>query len=360
MISEYIWVTILEKFWLPLGILLYFILLRKPLTSYIFKIISSFFKQNEKENIGKILNSLEKPLQLFFIVLGCYISIQYIEYLDKYNDLFNQIFRTFIILFITKGLYNLSSSSSILFDNLNNKFDFNIDKIIIPFISRILKIAIIGFSITIIAKEWGYDVNGFIAGLGLGGLAFALAAKDTIANFFGGIIIVTEKPFSIGDWIKTSTIEGTVEDINFRSTKIRTFDQGLVTIPNSTLSNEYIINWSKMNKRRISFNLGLSYNTSKIKIENVIKKIKNLLETNSEIHQETIFVNFDSYNESSLDIFLYFFTKTTNWEQYLKVKEKVNFEILKILEEEEVSVAFPTQSILFENELKQFNNKTKK
>ncbi|MFA1822484.1 mechanosensitive ion channel family protein [Virgibacillus oceani] len=124
--------------------------------------------------------------------------------------------------------------------------------------SRTLRIVIIAISFSIIAQEFGYDVNGFVAGLGIGGLAFALAAKDALANMFGGIIIITKKPFTIGDWVLTPSVEGTVEDISFRSTKVRTFAQALVTVPNATLSNEPITNWSKMGKRQITFNSRLS------------------------------------------------------------------------------------------------------
>ncbi|MFP3359363.1 mechanosensitive ion channel family protein, partial [Planococcus sp. SIMBA_143] len=129
---------------------------------------------------------------------------------------------------------------------INHKYNVKIDHILIPFFSKALRLIIVAIGISVIAQEFEYDINGFVAGLGIGGLAFALAAKDALANLFGGIIIITEKPFTIGDWIKTPSVEGTIEDISFRSTKVRTFAQALVTVPNATLSNEAITNWSKM------------------------------------------------------------------------------------------------------------------
>lgn len=197
-------------------------------------------------------------------------------------------------------------------------------------------------------QEWGYDVKGFITGLGLGGLAFALAAQDTLSNIFAGVVIITDKPFSIGDWIKTPDVEGTVEDINFRNTRIRTFSQALVTVPNAKLTSSTITNWSKMGKRRVTFNLGVTYGTSREKLEICVKEIKNMLEKHPDIHKETINVTFDSFGSSSLDIFLYFFTNTTNWSEFMKIKEDVNFKILCILEKEDVSVAFPSRSIYIE------------
>jgi MscS family membrane protein len=201
-----------------------------------------------------------------------------------------------------------------------------------------------------IAEEWGFNINGFIAGLGLGGLAFALAAKETVSNLFGGIVIVTEKPFTIGDWIKTPSVEGTVEDITFRSTKIRTFAQALVTVPNSTLANEPIINWSKMGKRQITFHLGVTYSTSREQLQTIARRIELMLIEHKEIHNDTIIVRFDRFNESSLDIYLYFFTNVTSFADYLSIKEDVNFRIMAILEEEGVNMAFPTRTLVVQSE----------
>nr|WP_316252536.1 mechanosensitive ion channel family protein [Bacillus aquiflavi] len=216
---------------------------------------------------------------------------------------------------------------------------------LIPFLSKTIRFIIIAIGISMIAEEFGYDVNKFIAGLGLGGLAVALAAKDALGNLFGGVVIITEKPFSIGDWIMTPSVEGTVEEISFRSTRVRTFAQALVTVPNATLAVETITNWSKKGKRRISFHLGLTYDTPKEKIEKIVRRIEELLRSHPDIHQETIFVKFDQFNESSLDIFLYFFTKTTNWGDFLTIKEEINFKIMDIIEEEEASIAFPSRTL---------------
>jgi len=185
----------------------------------------------------------------------------------------------------------------------------------------------------------------------LGGLAFALAAKDLLANIFSGMVIIADRPFSIGDWIKTSDLEGTIEDINFRSTKIRTFEHALVTVPNSNLINAPIINFTKREMRRITFNLGVTYDTPSQALKKCIEKIQHMLVQHPSIDNKTIFVKFDSFGENGLHIFMYFFTKTTVWEEYLNIKQDVNFQILKILEEENVSIAFPRTSHYFETPL---------
>src|SRR5690606_34257097 len=213
------------------------------------------------------------------------------------------------------------------------------------YISRAIRIVIVAVFFTIIAQVFGYEISGFVAGLGIGGLAISLAAKDALANFFGGIVIITEKPFNIGDWILTPSVEGTVEDINFRSTKVRTFAQALVTVPNSTLANENITNWSKMGKRQVQFELGVTFDTPRETLQRTIQRIEEMLQNHPGIHPETIFVKFDHYGTNSLNLFFYFFTKTTDWEEYLNIKQEVNFEIMEILEDEGVAIAYPTRTL---------------
>lgn len=330
---------------IALGVFLVFLLLRKLFTKYIYKMLISLFRKTPTELFTQILLAYERPVHWLFIIIGIYVAIGYFPYIDQGGDLFTKIIQASIIFLISWGLYNLASSTSIIFENINKKTKFALDEILVPFISKSLRFIIVAISITIILEVFEYEISGFIAGLGLGGLAFALAAQDALANLFGGFVILTERPFTIGEWIATPSVEGTVEDITFRSTKVRTFGQALVTVPNSTLANEPITNWSKMGKRRVSFNLRLTYDTPTNKIKSVVQQINDLLKNHSEIHQETIFVTFDDYKENGADILLYFFTKTTVWGEHLAVKEEINFKILEILEREEVSIAIPSRRL---------------
>ncbi|MCF6094770.1 mechanosensitive ion channel family protein [Microaerobacter geothermalis] len=349
------WFVTWQFFIIAIGIFLFFLLLRKIFVKYIFHLILRLTKKTKTELDTYILLAFEKPLRVLFIIIGLYLSLNYLtDYLSLkpiYQVILLKIFRSSIIILLAWGTFNLTSSSSLLIEKLRERYNFQIDKLLIPFVAKVLRFVVVALAISIVAQEWEYDVNGLVAGLGLGGLAFALAAKDTVGNIFGGIVIITEKPFSLGDWIQTPSVEGTVEDITFRSTRIRTFAQALVTIPNSTLANEPVTNWSRMGKRRITFNLGISYTTPREKIDKVVKEIRYMLENHPEIHKDTIFVRFDKFNESSLDIFLYFFTNTTNWGEWLRVKEDCNLKILEILENEGVSIAFPSRSIYFEKPL---------
>lgn len=331
---------------ISVGIFLLFLLLRKVFSKYIFQLILKLTHKTPTDLFTHIWLSFENPIRSLFVVIGIYAAAGFFPYLDPRTPLFVSIIKSAIILMVTWGLYNVSSASSIALMKLNQKLDIDIDEILIPFLSKAIRFIIVVISFSIVLQVFDYNINSLVAGLGIGGVAVALAAKDALGNLFGGLIIITEKPFSIGDWIQTPTVEGTVEDISFRSTKVRTFAQALVTVPNATLANEAITNWSKMGKRRITFQLGVMYDTPKEQLENTIKKIETMLNNHPDIHPDTIFVTFDQYNMNSLDIFLYFFTKTTVWEQYLQVKQDINFKIMEILEAEGVSVALPTRTLI--------------
>ncbi|TWI55868.1 mechanosensitive ion channel family protein [Halalkalibacter nanhaiisediminis] len=347
---------------IAIAIFIVFLLFRKLFTTYIFKIIVATSRKTPTELFTNILLSFERPLRAFWVVLGTYLALVYLPFNFTTIDFVEHLYRSFIIMLIGWGIYNYTSIHSMTFIRLARKVEIDEDSMLVPFVSKLLRFAVIALIIVIIASEWGYDISGFVAGLGLGGLAFALAAQDTIGNFFGGIIIITEKPFSKGDWIETPSVEGVVEDITFRSTQIRTFSDAIVTVPNSTLANEPITNWSQMKKRRISFSLGIEYGTPSDKIEICARRIESLLRSNEEVDQDLIMVRFDQFSESSYDIFIYFFTKTTAWAEWFRVKEEINFTILNILEEEGVSVSIPTSNIYLENEeqMKQFEGKLKK
>lgn len=322
-------------------------LLRKVFTRYIFTWLQKLTSRTTSELDDKMLLAGEKPVRALFVILGLYLALLYLPLPPALDVFFSKVFRSLLVILIAWGFYDLCGRNSLLSEELKEKL--NMDNMLIHFFSNVARFIIIALAIVIVAQEWNYDVNGFIAGLGLGGLAFALAAKDALANIFGGIVIIMEKPFIIGDWIAIPGVEGVVEDISFRSTKIRAFSHASITIPNSTLANEAITNYSRMGKRRISFNLGLTYDTPRSKVEECVRLIKQMLVEHPGIHPETILVSFDLFNESSLDIFIYCFTNTTTWSEYLEVRQDVNLKIMAILEDEGISIAFPSRSIYLEN-----------
>lgn len=336
-----------QRIAVPLAIISIFWLLSILFSHFILPLMLKASLKTNTDIDEKILIAFAKPARAFILIMGIYLSLRYLP-LSYNQDLFlSRCFRSVLIIILAWGTDTLAGTDSVLYEEFKEKL--KIDSILIPFFSKMVRFIIWAMAIVLVAHEWDYDVNGFIAGLGLGGLAFALAAKDALANIFGGIVIIMEKPFSIGDWVQTPSVEGTVEGISFRSTRFRTFDQALVTVPNSTLANEPITNCSRMGKRRIRFSLGIDYATPREKIEKCVQEIREMLQGHPDIHPETILVCLETFNESSLDILLYFFTNTTNWAEYLTAKEDVNYRILDILEKQNVSMAFPSRTVYFEN-----------
>ncbi len=321
---------------------------RQIFVSIVMKYLEKVAKKTKNELDDKIVKAIDPPARLLFVVVGIYLATKVMKLPIGVQNFMLHLVRSLIAFCVFWTAYRASEILSHFFQRLSEKTETVLDDVLLPFVRKGIKVLIVVLAISVIAKEWNYDIGTLLAGLGLGGLAFALAAKDTASNLFGGITIMLDKPFTIGDWIKTPDVEGTVEEMGFRSTKIRTFAQALVSIPNSVLSNAPITNWSRMGKRRITFRLGVTYSTSYQNMQLCLQNLRQMLTSHPDIHPQTIFVYFERYGESSLEIFLYFFTKTTNWQEFLAVQEDVNLKIMKILEELSVSVAFPSRSVYLE------------
>ena len=340
----------LKEFGIALGIFLLFLVFRKLFTKYIFKLIMRLIDKTKINFLSNIFRAFEKPMQWLFTIIGIYLAVRFYPYIDQEKIWFMRFIKVSIIILVAWGLYNLSSTSSAFFRRVNERTSFKIDEILIPILSKTLQFIIIAITATVVLQEFGYSIEAFIAGLGLGGLAISLAAKDALANILGGVVLISEKPFTMGDWILTPSVEGTVEEISFRTTRIRTFADALVTVPNATLANENITNWSKMGKRQITFSLRIVYDTPTQKIERVVERINRLLKEHEGVHPGTIFATFDKFQEDALEIYLYFFTKTTVWGEHLAVREDINLKILDILDEEDIEIAIPTRRLKMESD----------
>lgn len=327
-------------------ILVLFAALERIYTLYLIPRLLQRFQSQGKPVVYNIFHSSLKPIRWCILLGGLYIVGLYLPLGPGLDLLLRKLFRSLLVVLVCWALYELSGNESLLSWELLEKL--KVDSILVPFFAKVVRIFIVSLAIIMIAHEWGYDANGFIAGLGLGGLAFALAAKDALANIFGGVVILLEKPFSIGDWVYTPSVEGVVEDISFRSTRFRTFAQALITVPNSTLAGEPITNWSRMGKRRVSFYVGISYMTPPDRITAFMDEIRALLQSHSGVHPETIQVVFEKFEDSSLSILVYYFTNTTVWGEHQVVKEDINLAILRIAETQNISLAFPTRTIYLE------------
>lgn len=340
---------------IAIGVFIFFLLLRKIFTKYVLNALLKLTSKTKGSLDKKLILAFQGPIRGLFIVVGAFFALLFLSKGLGYNiykvKWIIKIFKSINIILISKACYNLTTEHSVLYKELSDMFNIRLDRIIFPFISKVFQAIIIALSISVVFAIWDYNINGFVAGLGVGGAAMALAAKDTIANIFGGVVIILDKPFSIGDYIKTSNVEGIVEDITIRSTRIRTIDKALVTEPNASLSNSAVINWTKRDMRRINFVLGVTYNSTQDSLKICVDKIRDMLIDDHDIHNDNILVYFDSFGPSSLDISITCFANTVDLEEFMKIKQNVNLKIMGILEEEGVSLAFPSTSVYFESHL---------
>ena len=298
---------------------------------------------------------LKKPLKLIFISTVMFFAfITQKNLMAEYPLLLSLVIRIYRLAMILCIIYFIYAAVPVImsaFNRLKHPDSILFDDTLLIFFAKIIKAVIVIIAVLIVLGEFGVNINGLITGVGLGGLTFALAAQDTASNIFGGLVIISDKPFAVGDWIQTASIEGTVEDISFRSTRIRTFDDALLVVPNSTLSSASITNWSKMNKRKVKFNIGLTYNTAPSQVKNIIADIETFLNSHKDIVSDTPLVKLDEFGSSSLNIMVMFFTSQTSLAELKRVREEINYEILDVVHRHESSFAFPSTSVYMEKNL---------
>lgn len=334
------------KIAIAIGIFLFFLLLRKLFTLIILRFLKKVTAKTKTKIDDKILEIIENPLKFAFIIAGFYIALLV---MDIKNETFFKIVKSLVIFDIFWLFYGAIDVMQNSIYNFAKKFGHELYREIGSFFIKTLKIFIFSIGLVAILEEWSINVSAFLASLGLGGLAFALAAKDTAANLFGGLTILADRSLKIDDWIKVDGVEGTVEDIGLRSIKVRTFEKSLITLPNQIVANNPIENFSKRDIRRIKMRIGVTYSTTKKQLEKILNDIRDMLKSHPGIEKTaTMLVNFDEFEDSSLGIFIYCFTNTADWEKYLKTREDVNLKIMDIIEKNGSDFAFPSQSIYVE------------
>jgi len=327
------------------------LILRRLFTRIVFGFARVWTRKTKTRLDDSLLDTISPSVRLLFVALAVWVFGVILRLPPDADYFIRHIIRSIVAFSIVWAIYRAAAVLSSILESLARRTETSLDDYMMPIVKKSIRTLVVALGVVILVQEWGYDVGGLIAGLGLGGLAFALAAKDTVANFFGCMMILIDKPFVVGDWIKTNNVEGTVEEIAFRSTRVRTFAQALVTVPNAMMAADSITNWTRMGKRRITYKLGVTYSTKRSQMAECLRRIEEMLRNHDEIHQQTIFVEFTDFGDSSLEIFLYFFSKTTVWGEYLKVRTDVNLKIMEIVENLGMSVAFPSRSLYIENPL---------
>lgn len=235
--------------------------------------------------------------------------------------------------------------ASVLWARRASNTESTFDDQLVPIVRKTAKVIVVGLGGVMVLQNLGYSVGSLLAGLGIGTAAIAFASKDTIANFFGSVVVFVDRPFVVGDWVEIGAVEGTIETVDIRSTQIRTFANSLITVPNSQMTVTAIQNWSRMEKRRIKIEVGVSYDTTPEQMRAALAAIRGIIEGDERFHHDFYLVNFNELGESSLVIFCYFFTRTIVWADYMQAREDFLLEVMIALRKLDVQIAFPTRTV---------------
>jgi MscS family membrane protein len=242
-------------------------------------------------------------------------------------------------------LYKLANVASLFLEAITSQTDSKLDDQLVPLLRKSLKVFVVAVGVLFILQNNGINVTSLLAGLGIGGLAVALAARDTLANFFGSVTIFVDKPFQIGDWVKVGSLEGTVEEVGFRSTRIRTFYNSVITVPNSKLADSEIDNLGLREYRRFKTSINLTYDTTPEQMEAFVEGVKAIVRSTPAIRQDYYEIHFESLGAHSLDVLVYIFFKVPSWSDELQNRHNFLLDVMRLAREIGVEFAFPTQTL---------------
>ncbi len=338
----------LLRFFIAFMVIFIALLLKRVIAHLFTKTIFKAAQKTSSQMDDMLLKNLNKPTEFLVVIIGFYLGMEILQLPNQPTDL-DQMARNGVQILLTFNLawfcYNMVSLLEHWLGHWAVQTESTLDDHLVPFIRKCLRVFIVFLAILFLVQNLGYSISGLLASLGLGGLAVALAAKDSLSNVFGSIMILLDRPFIIGDWIKAGDMEGHVDEIGFRSTRIRTFAKTQITIPNSVLMNMSIDNFSQMPKRRIKLTVGVTYDTTPAQMRQAVAAIKQMLREHPAIHQEFFLVNFTDFGASSLDIMVYCFTTSTVWGEYLDAREDVCLKIMEAVGDIGLEIAFPSQTI---------------
>jgi MscS family membrane protein len=356
--TEYYGNTVLDYIWL-IGLILAGLIFRKYISGYLAHLIFKLFKRKSlgvpEEQLNKLL---VRPMNLLIILLFVFLATRHIHpptqwdlapveefgllmFISKAYALLVTIAVLYILLRITDYLGLVFMARA---ENTESKFDDQIVPFLVDGIKFVLVVLWLFFVLDSIFKV---DITALIAGLGIGGIALALAAKDSLENLLGSVTIFFDQPFKVGDMVNFGGTTGVVEKVGFRSTRLRTLDKTYVTVPNRMITNTELDNYSERTHRRSNFTIGLVYGTTEEQISGITSDLKDLLLEHPMI-DEGFEVRFKDFGASSLDIMVIYNVRTIEWSKYLEVREEINFKIMGIVEKHGSSFAFPSTSVYLE------------
>ena len=328
-----------------------FLLLRGLLTRFVLDWLKMLAKRTRSHLDDEIIAALKEPIRFIPVALGAFFAFEHLALEDTFKNIGDNIVRSLIAFAIFWGFWRVVQPASRGLRQLERVFTQEL----VDWLVKAVKVAVVLVGAATILQIWGIQVGPIIAGAGLFGVAVALGAQDLFKNLISGILILGEKRFRKGDYILVEdTVEGVVESIGFRSTVVRRLDQAPVLVPNAKLSDTAVTNFSGRTHRRISWLIGVEYRTSIEQLRQIRNAIEKYIVDSDDFanpSEISTYVHIDSFNDSSIDIMIYCFTKTTVWGEFLRVKEDLAYRIKEIIESAGAEFAFPSQSVYVESTL---------
>jgi MscS family membrane protein len=327
-------------------------LLAKRLVKSVFDRLLGLAEKTKMRFDDVLLTALSRPLEWGMGVGGIFAALYILPLPSEPVNIakfVGAMFMAVVVFLVTWAAVRLVDGLCTWWEERAKKTKSKLDDQLVPIVRQSSKVFLYIVGVVFLLQNLGYSVVSLLAGFGLGGAALALASKDTVANLFGSIVIFFDKPFQIGDWIEMKSLEGTVEDVGLRTTRVRTFANSLLTVPNALFTSEPVNNWSRMKKRRIKMNVGVTYGSSPEKVDELVLKIRQIIEEDDNLLHDFYLVNFDNFGPYSLDIFIYCFTRTTVWAEFLQAKQEFMLKIMHAVKNLGLDFAFPTQSLYVES-----------
>ena len=330
-------------------------LIGRYLTMRSLKVLGEQFEKTTNVWDDALFKAAQGPLSWFILILGLIWAVQISDgYLDMVLfspanlDIVRQL--TFIVLTMVFLVRFITLAEARLLDGLQAQAEGaqgRLDPTTLHALAKLTRLSVVISGVLVALPTLGIEITALLAFGGVGGIAVGFAAQDLLSNFFGGLMIYLDRPFAIGDWIRSPDreIEGTVESIGWRLTVVRTFDKRPLYVPNSVFAKLALENPSRMTNRRIYETIGIRYKDAS-KMGQIVRDVHAMLQEHEEVDQDqTLIVNFNGYGKSSLDFFVYTFTKTTNWVKFHEIKQDVMLRIIRIVHEHQADFAFPTTTV---------------
>lgn len=331
------------------GILIFFYVLRGLFARIVLVTVRQWAKNTDTNFDDMVIEAVSPSLKLLVVTVGVFTAGQYLALEGIGGVIIDNLVRSMVAVAFFWALYNITKPLTLVFKRL----EAVLTREMVDWLITATRIGVVLLGLATILQIWGIQVAPLIAGLGLFGVAVALGAQDLFKNLLAGLSILVEKRFGVGDWVLVDgVVEGTVEQIGFRSTRIRRFDKAPVYVPNTEFADSAVTNFSAMTHRRIYWKIGIEYSASKDQLQQVRNGIEAYVLNNEDFAKPPevpLFVRIDAFNDSSIDIMLYCFTRTTVWGEWLEIKEQLALAIKGIVEGAGTGFAFPSTSIYLES-----------